>query len=100
MANYFLTNKAVEDLSKIWNYTYEIWSESHADKYYKLLIDFCKEISENPKIGKKYEEIDKDIFGYKVSQHIIFYRVIKAREIEVLRILHGRMDLKVRILEL
>ena len=100
MANYFLTNKAVEDLSKIWNYTYESWSENQADKYYKLLIDFCKEISRNPQIGKNYRGIEKNIFGYKAGQHIIFYRVIKAREIEVLRILHGRMDLKVRIQEL
>ncbi len=99
MADYFLTNKAVEDLSKIWEYTYQVWSESQADKYYKLLIDFCKEISENPKIGRNYKEIDKNIFGYKASQHIIFYRIIKTKGIEVLRILHGRMDLKNRIQE-
>ena len=100
MANYFLTNKAVEDLSKIWNYTYESWSENQADKYYKLLIDFCKEISQDPQIGKNYRGIEKNIFGYKADQYIIFYRIIKASEIEVLRILHGRMDLKVRIQEL
>jgi|SRR5665213_920169 len=100
MADYFLTNKAVEDLSKIWEYTYQVWSEAHADKYYKLLIDFCKEISDNPKMGRNYKEIDKNIFGYKASQHIIFYRIIKAREILVLRILHGRMDLKTRIQEI
>jgi hypothetical protein len=45
MAKYFLTNKAVEDLSNIWDYTYEVWSESQAGKYYKLFIGFCKEIS-------------------------------------------------------
>ena|ERR1700690_393609 len=99
MAKYFLTNKAVEDLSKIWDYTYEVWSESQADKYYELLIDFCKEISENPNIGKNYDEIKKNIFGYKASQHIIFYRVVKPNEIEILRILHVRMDLKNRIQE-
>ena len=27
MAKYVLTNKAVEDLSEVWNYTYEVWSE-------------------------------------------------------------------------
>ncbi|PIX07572.1 MAG: type II toxin-antitoxin system RelE/ParE family toxin, partial [Flavobacteriales bacterium CG_4_8_14_3_um_filter_35_10] len=26
MAEYKLTNKAVEDLSKIWDYTFEVWS--------------------------------------------------------------------------
>ena len=99
MAKYFLTNKAVEDLSKIWDYTYEAWSEDQADKYYELLIDSCKEISENPKIGKNYDEIDKNMLGYRTNHHIILYRVIAPNEIEVLRILHGRMDLKNRIQE-
>lgn len=41
MFNYKLTNKAVEDLEKIWDYTFEKWSEQQADKYYALLIDSC-----------------------------------------------------------
>jgi toxin ParE1/3/4 len=99
MANYFLTNKAVEDLSGIWNYTYENWSEQQADKYYELLIDTCRAIAEKPAIGKHYDAIDKNILGYRTNQHIIFYRIIAPGEIEVLRILHGRMDLKNRIQE-
>jgi len=31
MAEFKLTNKAVEDLSKIWDYTFEVWSENQAD---------------------------------------------------------------------
>ena len=38
MAKFKLTNKAVEDLSKIWDYTFEVWSETQADKYYESLI--------------------------------------------------------------
>ncbi|MCL2041565.1 MAG: type II toxin-antitoxin system RelE/ParE family toxin [Bacteroidales bacterium] len=99
MANYFLSNKAVEDLSNIWNYTYETWSENQADKYYNILIDFCEEISKNPKVGKNYDEIDEHIRGYRASHHIIFYRIIAANVIEVVRILHQSMDLKNRMSE-
>lgn len=99
MAKYFLTNKAVEDLSKIWDYTYEVWSENQADHYYEFLIDSCKKISESPEIGKNYDEIANEILGFRVNKHIIFYRATKPNEIEVLRILHGRMDLKNRIEE-
>ena len=99
MPKYFLSNKAVDDLSDIWNYTYNIWSESQADKYYNLLIDCCKKISKNPKIGRNYNEIDKNILGYKAGHHIIFYQVIETDEIEVLRILHERMDLKNKMWE-
>ena len=34
MAKYFFTNKAVEDLSDIYEYTYQSWSEKQADNYY------------------------------------------------------------------
>ncbi|MEY4876828.1 MAG: hypothetical protein RL708_1977 [Bacteroidota bacterium] len=97
MAKCFLTNKAVEDLSQIWEYTFKEWSEKQADKYYELLIIACEEISRNPKVGKHYNEVATDISGYLVQKHIIFYRVVKPNEIEVVRILHGSMDLKNRI---
>jgi toxin ParE1/3/4 len=99
MAKYFLTNKAVEDLTKIWDHTCENWSERQADKYYRLLITACGEIAGSPDIGKKYTEIAKDIFGFRVGKHVVFYRETKPREIEVLRILHEGMDLKNKIEE-
>jgi len=34
MARYTLTNKAILDLSAIWDNTVDSWSERQADKYY------------------------------------------------------------------
>ncbi len=99
MAKYKLTNKAVEDLSKIWDYTYEVWSENQADKYYFELLQDCQELSENRNLGEKYTDIDNEIFGYKSGQHLIFFRIINENEIEITRFLHSRMDIKSRILE-
>ncbi|MCD0476623.1 type II toxin-antitoxin system RelE/ParE family toxin [Flavobacterium sp. EDS] len=99
MAKYHLTNKAVEDLAQIWNYTCEEWSERQADKYYFLLLDSCSEIAENPNLGKNYDEITKELFGFKSNEHILFYQVISNDEIEIIRILHSRMDLKSKFLK-
>lgn len=99
MATYRFTNKAVEDLSKIWNYTAGEWSEDQADKYYKMLLGFCREAAANPVGGKNYEGIVKNLFGLRANRHIIFYRIISVYEIEIIRILHGRMDLRKRIVE-
>ena len=99
MANYILTNKAVEDLSNIWMYSFEVWSESQADKYYYMLLDSCQELADEKVSGKSYEEVSKDILGFKIGQHIIFYRKQKGNKIEIARILHSRMDLKNRIHE-
>ena len=94
MANYRLTIKAVEDLSEIWNYTYDNWSEKQADQYYQMQLDSCQDIAENRVIGKNYERIIKSIFGIQAGRHIIFYRKIANNQVEVTRIMHDRMDLK------
>ena len=94
MAKFYLTNKAVEDLREIWNYTIETWSENQAEIYYSLLIDSCQKLAYNPNQGKSYEIVEKNVLGYKTGQHIIFYRMVTENEIEVIRILHGMMDLK------
>ncbi len=99
MAKYSLTNKAVEDLTKIWDYTYETWSEKQADKYYNMLVSNFDELAFSPELGKHYQKITSKLFGYKAGKHIIFYRKLSPGEIEITRILHERMDLKNHILE-
>ena len=97
MASLRFTNQAVKDLNEIWKYTFENWSELQADKYYNDLIRNCTEIAAQPEIGRPYFQILKNLRGFKVNKHIIFYRQIEYYSIEVLRILHERMDLKSRI---
>jgi toxin ParE1/3/4 len=97
MAKVTLLRKAIDDLNDIWEYTFEKWSENQADKYYESIKFACKEIGSNPKIGKDYAEISKNLLGTKSGKHIIFYRIISEKEIEVIRILHERMDLKNRM---
>jgi len=99
MARYRFTNKAVDDLTQIWNYTLIKWSENQADIYYHMLIENCKEIASNPDLGKNYSEIAPSLLGFKSGRHIIFYRKIDENEIEIIRIIHEQMDLKNRIKE-
>jgi toxin ParE1/3/4 len=97
MASFKLTNKAVADLSEIWEYTVEQWSEKQADKYYKLLIDGCSEIAKNALKGKSYFDVYPGVLGRQFSKHIIFYRIISPKSILIIRILHEQMDLKARL---
>jgi toxin ParE1/3/4 len=94
MAKVYLTKKAVDDLEEIWDYTVETWSENQAQIYYSLLIDSCQELANKPNLGKSYEVVEKNVLGFKSGQHIIFYRIVTEMEIEVVRILHGMMDIK------
>ena len=98
MSTYYLTNEAVEDLSKIWLYTLDTWSEEQADRYYELLLVGCSHIADNPSVGKTYHRIIKGLFGLRVNRHIIFYRIITPNQIEITRILDEQMDLENRML--
>lgn len=99
MGSYQLTNIAVQDLSEIWEYTVNTWSEKQADKYYFMLLDTCQEIAEGKVAGKNYPEVSNEIFGFRAGQHILFYRKITANKIEIARILHAQMDLRNKIQE-
>lgn len=97
MAKYHLTNKATSDLSDIWNYTIKNWSHRQAEKQFNQLIGTCKQIAENPEIGKEYFEIKPELLGLKTKKHIIFYETVNLNEIKVIRILHERMDLEKKL---
>ena len=99
MAKVILRQEAIYDLNDIWYYTFEKWSENQADKYYATIKFACKGIGENPEIGKEYSGISRNLLGLKSGKHIIFYHLTSENEIEVIRILHERMDLKNRLTE-
>ena len=94
MAKFSFTNKALNDLTEIWDYTVKEWSENQAEKYYNFIIASCMDLANNPQLGKSYEILALNVLGYKCGQHIIFYRKILKNEIEIERVLHGMMDLK------
>lgn len=99
MAKVILRQEAIDDLNSIWDYTFEKWSENQADIYYSTIKIACKEIGKSQFIGKTYSGISRNLLGLKSGKHIIFYHIISEDEIEVIRILHERMDLKNKLTE-
>jgi len=99
MAKVIFRQKAIDDLNDIWIYTFKKWSEKQADRYYARIKFACKGIVENPNLGREYTGISRNLLGFKSGKHIIFYQLINNNEIEIIRILHERMDLKNRIIE-
>lgn len=87
--------KAVEDLESIWLYTFENWSKEQADRYVKLIFEEIEYLVQKPQSGKDFHHIRKNYRCSKVKSHLIFYRVTnKGKSIEVIRVLHQRMDIE------
>ncbi len=90
-----LSRKAEEYLEEIWLYTFEKWSKEQADRYLNLIIDEIEFLTTNPKTGQDCDHIRKDYRYSKVKSHLIFYKYKKTEDvIEIIRILHERIDLE------
>ena len=91
---YKISQKALFDLNDIWQYTFHKWSKDQADRYYNLIFEEIEFMTRNSHLGISYEHIRKNYRTSKVKSHLIFYRTTNDRIIEIIRVLHQRMDLK------
>lgn len=95
---YKISVKASQDIESIWLYTYENGSLEQADRYVNLIFDEIEYIAENPTSSKDFNHIRKGYFCSKVKSHLIFYRrTNKPNNIEIIRVLHQRMDIENRL---
>jgi toxin ParE1/3/4 len=90
---YALTNEAHSDMEGIWTYTVENWSIEQADRYFNLIIDEINYICTNTAAGRSMDHVKEGYRASKVKSHLIFYRIVN-NTIEVIRILHERMDIE------
>ena len=97
--SYKISLKASGDIENIWLYTFENWSLEQADRYINLLLDEIEYLADNPNSGKDFNNIRKNYRCSKVKSHLIFYRPDKQSDIEIIRILHQRMDIENRLKE-
>jgi toxin ParE1/3/4 len=90
MASYRLSEKADEDLSRLYEYGILHYGQERADRYYNGLIERFEELAENPRLWQAVDHIRP---GYRRSvygRHAIYYR-IDPDAIVIVRIL-GRQD--------
>jgi len=89
---YRLTRIADQDLTEIWISSRENWGIAQADKYLSELEACFIELVSHPELGKHRPEIRDGYRSIPKNHHIIFYRQ-PQEYIEIIRILHQRMDM-------
>ncbi len=94
---YRISNQALDDLNDIWVYTLHKWSKDQADRYYDLIIGEIEFVADNYLTGKSAEQTRKNYRVTKIKSHLIFYRKVEYDIVEIVRILHQRMDIKKRL---
>ncbi len=93
MIKIHIQHKAKEDLKDIWLYTYEQWGVEQADRYFNEIDTNIHKLQHDPYLGVECDYILLDYRQYVINQHIVFYKVLSDK-IQIVRILHQRMDFK------
>ncbi|WP_416877635.1 type II toxin-antitoxin system RelE/ParE family toxin [Litorimonas sp.] len=81
---------AQNDISDIWDYTFDHWGLKQATIYVQTLRDSSHALSTGSVIGRAVD-IREGYFKYPAGEHFIFYKETDS-EITVIRILHKSMD--------
>lgn len=85
-------------MEEIWLYTFENWSIKQADNYLNIILDEIEYLAKNPKAAQDYSKIRKGYYRFRVRSHFIFYRIISTEKaVEIIRILHQRIDIDSRL---
>jgi len=97
MPPFTLTNMAKADLKEIGRYTLKNWGREQRNHYLSILDVSFHQLAANPLKGKDCSEIRSNYRKLNVGCHVIFYRQTIPDTIEVVRVLHGSMDIVTRL---
>ena len=90
---YKLSKLAESDLTGIWRYTAETWSQDQANRYVKMIMDAFNEIAKSPAVlGRSYEHVRQGYRKYTIGKHVVFYQLTADGGAMISRILHEKMD--------
>ncbi|MBH0131220.1 type II toxin-antitoxin system RelE/ParE family toxin [Salinibacterium sp. NK8237] len=92
MTGYRLSPAAQQDLSAIWDYTQERWDATQAEIYIFEMRAVIERIAADPQRGRTCSDIREGYRRYSIGSHLIFYTQ-GSDSVNVIRILHQRMDL-------
>lgn len=92
MPAFKLTLKARRDLAKIALYTEKRWGRDQRKLYLKGFDDAFYLVAETPSIGRECDFIRKGYKKYPQGSHILYYKLGSKTKVEIIRILHKRMD--------
>jgi toxin ParE1/3/4 len=88
-----LADQAQADLREIWYSVASGRDDRTADRLVSKILDECHSHAQFPEGGRLREELSPGLRSFSVPPYVVFYRPHEDT-IAVLRILHGRRDLK------
>ena len=86
-----ISEPARRDLRRIGERSKREWGAAQKRKYLGHVRDTFRLLGENPAIGTPRDDIGAGLRAHPAGTHIIYYRESRTT-VEIIRVLHGRMD--------
>ncbi len=96
MSCYVLSPLARADLDDIWAYSAQRWGDDQAEAHLRMLQSAIVAAAAEPLRQPACDAIRAGYRRQRAGSHLIFYRLL-ADGIDVVRILHERMDVESRL---
>lgn len=97
MKRYVLARAAQRDLDEIWDYTADRWSPAQANRYIEHIRGACEKLGRGDARGRSIDDVRPGYWKLAVKSHFLFYRVDDRGVIDIVRILHQRMDIEAHL---
>lgn len=91
MTDLIFSPAAQEDIEDIYEYSVARWGVARAEYYIRGLRDACLDLADGRQQGRDADDIRSGYRKQICGSHFIFFRQTIS-ELEVIRILHQRMD--------
>lgn len=85
------TPAAQSDLEAIYDYSVAHWGTTRAERYILDIRDACAALATGERAGNAINDIRPGYRRLAIGSHVLFFKPSASR-IEIVRILHGRMD--------
>ena len=97
MPTFTIRATARNDLKRIAKFTEGTWRRERRNRYLGELDQAFRRMADHAELGKPYDHVREGYRLFPVGSHCIFYRITSNRDIDIVRILHKRMDISRRL---
>jgi len=97
VSRFRLSAAADADMRSIAEHTREQWGLEQRDAYIGELFEAFARLAASPEMAAKIDHVRKGYRKFSHRSHVVFFRQSETHGIEIIRVLHKRMDVEAQL---
>jgi toxin ParE1/3/4 len=89
-----ISKRAEADLERLLRRSVAEFGQDHAERYYQSMLGAFEWLAEYPLAARERPEYRGNVRLHREGAHIIVYRPMGDQKVLIVRVLHGRQDIR------